>query len=123
MALTELWTGWVTTLRGHLADGPLRVIDDPAATVERRDVVVGPPAFAWETLCSPNEPDSMTLTVWLVEDVSERATEKLLDQLPALLGAIAETADSTVLTCEPAAFPAGGVSDLPSYLITIETTL
>lgn len=119
-ALSTPYLAFVSALREALEDSPLRVLDDLGASVERSNVVVGPPTLTWSGQCG-TLPDTMQLQVYLVEDVSERATERLLEQLPALLAAL-DTPDVSVTGCIPAAFPSG-TSDLPAYQITAETTL
>lgn len=101
---------------------PLRVVDDLAANVDRGAVVVGPPTFLWEGLCSPDEPTGATFEIYLVEDLGERAVDRLLVNLPALLVAVGQIGNETSVTgCVPGAFPSG-TSDLPCYQVTAETT-
>lgn len=119
--LTDAYDEFVDGLRTALEDSSLRVVDDPAANVDRGNVVVGPPAYSWSAQCGGTLPDTMTLSIYLVEAVGERAIGNLLDRLPELLAAL-DTPDIAVTACAPAAFPAGA-SDLPAYLITAETTL
>lgn len=120
MTLLERYTEIVDALGEALQPTQLRVIRDLAAAVDRHDVVVGPPTFLFETLCSPFEPSSVTYTVYLIEAADPRAVERLLDVLPDLLEAVDSL--GTVRECRPGAYPAGS-SDLPCYMITAETTL
>jgi hypothetical protein len=101
---------------------PLRVVDDPAARVGSRDVVIGPPTFLFEGMCSPDSPTGATYDVFLIEALGERAVDRLLANLPALLAAVGSLSeDTTVSGCAPGAFPSG-TSDLPCYRISAETT-
>lgn len=122
-ALSDAYNALQAELAVELADTKLRVEPDLSASVSAGDVVFGPPGFLWEGQCNPDEPTSITYSVYLIEDVGERAVERLLDRLPDLLVAVGKLGDeSTVTACTPGAFPSG-TSDLPCYQINIETTL
>lgn len=124
VGLVGAYRGLISDLRGYLvaAGAPLRVIEDVAAPVDSGDVVIGPPTWIWDGMCDPDQPDSATFEVYLVESLGERAVENLLTNLPALLSAVAKLGDESIVTdCRPAAFPSG-TSDLPAYQITVETT-
>lgn len=116
----------VTGLRARLAtptgSGKLRVLDGPADRPDRGSVIVGPPTFAWEGLCDPNEPTSMTVVVYLIEQFNERAVEHLLARLPELLVALATVHDATITAADPGTYPTSG-ADLPCYRLTAEMTL
>lgn len=123
-ALDEVFAAYVEQLGDVLGATEMRVKDDLAATVEARDVVFGPPSFAWEGLCSPDEPSSMTFQVYLIEASGERAIERLLKNLPALLSAVGSLGDDTTVTgAVPGSFPTAGADDLPCYQITAEAAL
>lgn len=124
-------SGLVAAYRAMLADlraafaavgSPLRVVDDFSETVGSKDVVIGPPVFQWEGMCSPDEPTGATFDVFLIEDQGDRAVERLLTNLPTLLVAVGDLGAECLITgCIPAAFPSATV-DLPSYQISAEIT-
>lgn len=122
--LLRLYRDILTALRQQLAGGPgkLRVADSPADTVSARSVVVGPPRFSWEGMCDPDAPTSCEFTVSLIEQLDEKAIDRLLARLPELITAVQSINDATVTDAQPAAFPAG-TSDLPSYLLTVSMDL
>jgi hypothetical protein len=104
------------------AGAPLRVVTDLADPVGRRDVVLGPPTFLWEGFCSPTQPSGCNIDVYLIENLEKRAVDRLLENLPTLLTAVAQLGEeSIVLGCVPGAFPSG-TTDLPCYQITAEIT-
>jgi hypothetical protein len=122
-ALSDAYNALQAELATLLGSTKLRVESDLSAAVSAGDVVFGPPGFLWEGQCNPDEPTSITYSVYLVENVGERAVERLLDNLPALLVAVGDLGDETTVTaCTPGAFPSG-TSDLPCYQINAETTL
>jgi len=121
--LSEAYLALQTELAELLDDTPMRVESDLAKTLGRRDVVIGPPAFTWEGMCFLEQPTSMTYTVYVIEDLGERAVERLLELLPALLEAVGKLhGETTVTACAPGVYPSG-TTDLPCYQITAETTL
>lgn len=116
----ELVAELVAALRD--AGAPLRVVTDLADPVGRRDVVLGPPTFLWEGFCSPTQPSGCNIDVYLIENLEKRAVDRLLENLPTLLTAVAQLGEeSIVLGCAPGAFPSG-TTDLPCYQITAEIT-
>jgi hypothetical protein len=113
----------LASLKAALSDSRLRVESDPSATVGRRSVVVGPPAFIWSgAMCDPNEPDALTFEVYLIESLGERAIERLHAELPALIAAVQGIEGCLITACVPGAFPSGS-SDLPCYQITVSQDL
>lgn len=95
----------------------------PFRAPEPASVVLGPPAFGWAGMCTPDEPDTATFTAWLIDRQDERAVERLLGWLPDLITVLQAVGDDcTVTECRPAAYPTGG-PDLPAYMLTVELTL
>jgi hypothetical protein len=121
-AYQSVVTGLRTALHKPTGPGHLRVLDGPADRAERGSVIVGPPVFAWEGMCDPDEPTSMTVTVYLIEQLGERAIEQLLTRLPELLVALAGVHDATITAADPGSYPTSG-ADLPCYRLTAEMTL
>jgi hypothetical protein len=122
----EAYGSTITGLRAALQQpggpGRLRVLEGLSDTPDRGCVVVGPPSFAWEGHCDPDQPTSMTVTVYLIERLDPRAAERLLALLPDLLVALAGVHDATVSAAEPGTYPTSG-ADLPCYRLTAEMTL
>jgi hypothetical protein len=122
-SIPGMYTEIVAGLKAALRPYGLRVALGMAEPVGSRDVVVGPPTFTWEGLCDPDEPDSVTFSVFLIEAFHERATERLLSNLPALIRGVQGYRDATITApAVPGAFPSGS-SDLPCYQLTVEMTL
>lgn len=123
MTPDEAYSSVVTGLREALrGEARLRVAEGPADRVDRETVIVGPPSFAWEGLCSPVEPTSMVVTVYLVTVFDERSVERLLAALPGLLLALASVNDATITDAVPGAYPTSG-AEMPCYRLTAEMTL
>lgn len=122
-AIPTAYRELVAGLKVALRPAGLRVRDDVSDTVGRGDVVIGPPSFQWDGLCDPDEPDSITFELYLIERVGERAIDNLLAKLPALIRAVQAYRDATITgPVVPGSFPAGA-SDLPCYQLTVEMTL
>jgi hypothetical protein len=121
-AYESVVTGLRAALRKPAGSGELRVLDGPADMPGKGSVIVGPPVFAWEGMCDPDEPTSMTVTVFLIEAFGERAIERLLTRLPELLVAVAGVHDATITGADPGTYPTSG-ADLPCYRLTAEMTL
>lgn len=96
----------------HLADaGPL--VDPPATAL-------GPPALTWNGY--HDEPAEATFPVALVVLADERAFDRLWTLLPRVTAALDAVVGVVVRRAEPGTYPVGG-SDLPAYLIEVETAL
>lgn len=122
MTPAAAYAGIVDGLRDALKPaGVLRVLDGPGERADPGSVIVGPPAFIWEGMCGGG-PSSATVIVYLIERVGERAIERLLENLPALVAAIEEINDATVTGAAPASYPSGS-AELPAYQVTAEISL
>lgn len=114
-----------TDLKARLAEAEskVRVARGMAGEGEPPFVVIGPPSFLWEGQCEPDEPTSMTLSLYLVERVDpDRAVERLLALLPEVIAALQDVNDATVSDAVPTVYPSGA-TDLPAYQLTAEMTL
>jgi hypothetical protein len=126
MSLEQIWADIRDEVEAGLrgSESDLRLAEGvPFKAPDPRSVVLGPPAFGWVGMCTPNEPDTATFTAWLIAKQDERAIERLLSWLPDLIAVLQAVGDDcTVTDCRPAAYPTGG-PDLPAYMLTVELTL
>ena len=124
MTILTRWQALQVELAAALkATGTLRLQTDLSAAAGPGDVMLGPPTPRYEGLCSPNEPTGFAYTVYVVESLGERAVERLLGHLPAVLLAVGELGDETAVEDPvPTVFPSG-TNDMPAYSIAAETTL
>lgn len=93
---------------------------DPGAAVDPPGIVLGPPALAWEGMCSG--PTSATFLVYVVVAADERYLEQLWELVPLVADALDSVPDATVTGAVPGAYQSGG-SELPCYEITVEVSL
>lgn len=126
MTIAETWAAIREEVESGLqgTEADLRLAEGvPFKTPDPCSVVLGPPRFSWVGMCTPNEPDVVTFTAWLIDRQDERSLERLLAWLPELIEVLQDIGDdSTVTECVPAAYPAGAI-DLPAYMLTVELTL
>jgi hypothetical protein len=107
-------------IKGPLG-GVAQVVASPGVTLAANpSVVIGLPAFTWETGCP--DPTSLRLLLYVVVDESERAAEELWDLVPVVATAVDEHTVAVTIRADPGSYMSGG-TPLPAYLLQIEVPL
>lgn len=82
--------------------------------------VLGPPALRWET--DSVSPSDARFLVYVVEQLSAGAVERLWDLVPVVSAAIDENTGAVVLEAAPAVYLQGN-TQLPCYELVVEVPL
>jgi len=98
----------------------LRVYADPGADVRPPAAVLGPPSLVWESVCT--DPSGARFLIYVIQQVDERALERLWDLVPLVAEALDAVPDMAVTRADPGSYSSGG-TDLPAYLIQVEVSL
>jgi hypothetical protein len=90
------------------------------ASIDPPAFVVGPPALTWE---SPSvDPTSARFLVYVMVPADERALPRLWGFVEQIVAVIDAVTNAVVVRADPGRF-AAGITDLPSYEITVEMSL
>jgi hypothetical protein len=93
---------------------------DPALPITPPCTVLGPPQVRWETVNSA--PSSARFIVYIVENMSAGAIERLWDLPEPVADAIHNHTDGVVIDGFPQVFLAGS-TQLPCYELAVEVAL
>lgn len=94
--------------------------DAGGAPVEPPGIVMGPPAFTWDSYC--DGPTEATMQMYLVVKMDDRVFSRLFDLIEEVANKVSEVPDAAVTTATPSTYPVGPTS-LPAYLFTVELNL